>query len=483
MDSEIESLNKNKTWKLIDRPNDKKVIDLKWLFKKKDENLFKARVVARGFQQKERLENVYSPVVKMQSLKILLSYCCQNNFYIEQMDVETAFLNGKIISEVYVNQPEGYEKGNNKVYRLLRSLYGLRESPRTWYECFNKFMYEIGFERSQHDNCLFVKFDGKESIYILLFVDDMLICCKNIKKVKDVKQILSNRFNMKDIGKVNNYIGITIDYEPKKGIMTLSQEKYIDSLAKKYDLEYAKLYNTPMETNLKLDPAIQIDETIQFGNLIGELLYISTGTRPDIAFSVNYLSRFQSCFNSNHYKYALRILKYLYSTKNLKLTFNKNNYCEIIDCYVDSDWAGDTNDRKSNTGYVIRIFSNVVYWKTHKQCSVTKSSTFAEYVALSEAVTEVNYIRNMLIQTFKIDIKEPIKIFEDNSGALTIAKYGNFTKNSKHIEVQFHYVNENYESGIIDVIKVESKNNIADIFTKSLSKEMFIKCRENLNLM
>lgn len=210
---------------------------------------------------------------------------------------------------------------------------------------------------------------------------------------------------------------------------------------------------------------------------------VSTGTRPDIAYSVNYLSRFQSCYDSTHYKYALRILKYLYKTKDLKLIYNKDEKSDIIDCYVDADWAGDNVDRKSTTGYVIRLFNNVVYWKTHKQSSVTKSSTFAQYVALSEAVTDVNFVRGMLTDTFKIEIEKPVKIFEDNSGALTIAKYGNFTRNSKHIEVQYHYVNENYEKGIIDIIKVESENNIADILTKSLCKAKFKKCTEMLKLL
>ena len=154
-----------------------------------------------------------------------------------------------------------------------------------------------------------------------------------------------------------------------------------------------------------------------------------------------------------------------------------------MDCMVDSDWAGDCNDKKSTSGYVIRVYNNVIYWKSHKQNAVTKSSTFAEYVALSEAVTDVIFIRDMLRETFNAAIKEPVKIFEDNSGALTIAKYGNFTKNSKHIEVQYHYVNENYEKGIIDLVKVESENNIADIFTKSLCKNKFTKNRKLLRLL
>lgn len=483
MNSEMESLTKNKTWKLVERPKDKKTLDVKWVYKKKDENQYKARLVVKGFQQKDQLENVYSPVVKMQTLKILLCYCCQNNLQIDQMDVETAFLNGQIISEVYVDQPEGYRKGTNKVYKLLKSLYGLKESPRTWYECFNDFMTELNFKRSNHDYCLFVNHNEKDPIYVLLFVDDMLICCKNQQKINNIKQKLSERFIMKDLGKVKTYIGIDIEHNTEKNIMTLSQTKYIESLGRKYNLENTKLYNTPMEVNLQLEPDQEIDKRIKYRNLIGELLYISTGTRPDIAYSVNYLSRYQTCYNETHYKYALRVLKYLYRTKDLKLTYTKNTETEVMDCMVDADWAGDCNDRKSTTGYVIRIYDNTIYWKSHKQKTVTKSSTFAEYVALSEAVTDVNFVKEMLKETFHIDNIEPINIFEDNSGALAIAKYGNLTKNSKHIEVQYHYVNENYEKGIINIIKIDSANNIADILTKSLCKAKLEKCRDMFKLL
>jgi hypothetical protein len=290
---------------------------------------------------------------------------------------------------------------------------------------------------------------------------------------------------MKDLGRVKNYIGIDIEYNYNKNgknIMTLSQKNYIESLATKYQIENAKLYNTPMETNLKLEPANKLNDNIKFRNLIGELLYISSGTRPDISFSVNYLSRFQNSYDETHFKYAIRILKYLYLTRNLNLTYTNDKTIDVMDCFVDADWAGDTMDRKSTTGFVIRLFGNTVFWKSHKQNSVTKSSTFAEYVALSESVTEINFICGIL-KTFNIKLSKPIKIYEDNSGALTIAKNGNFSKNSKHIEVHYHYVNENYLNKIIDIVKVDSENNVADILTKSLCKLKFTKFREILNVI
>lgn len=483
MDSEINSLNKNNTWQIVERPKDKKVIDVKWVFRRKSNNDYKARLVVRGFQQNEYIENAYSPVGKMQTLKILLSYSCNNNLFVEQMDVETAFLNAQVKSEVYVNQPEGYETNDNKVYKLHKALYGLKESPRVWYECFDKFIQTLNFVRSNYDYCLYVNRASKDPIYILIFVDDFLICCKDKNKIDEVKTSLMKRFAMKDLGKIKSYIGIDIDYSEDKSVMTLNQTKYIESLAAKYDLINAKLYDTPMETNLKLEQAREVDESIKYRNIIGELLYISTGTRPDVAYSVNYLSRYQSCYNQTHYKYAMRILKYLYKTKDLKLTYYGNVNTEVLDCMVDSDFAGDNVDRKSTTGFIIRLYGNLIFWKTRKQNTVTKCSTFAEYTALSEAVTEVLFIRNLLIESFDVKLCDPIKLYVDNSGAISIAKFGNFTKNSKHIEVQYHYINEHYEKKIIDIVKIDTKFNLADMLTKSLDKTKFLKNRLELRLI
>lgn len=482
MNREMDSLVKNNTWTLVNKPpKDKKVIDVKWVYKKKSENEYKARLVVRGFQQTDCIDDTYSPVAKMPTLKLLLSYCCQNSLAIHQMDVETAFLNGKVLSEVYVKQPIGYDNGTDQVYKLNKSLYGLKESPRAWYECFNNFLTTFGFRRSKYDYCLYVKKENSLTVYILLFVDDLLICCENEGVIADIKTKLSKKFKMKDMGKAKNYIGIEIKYNfNQNNYLTLSQKSYIESLAKRYNIENAKLFKTPMEINLKLEQS-DIDEDVKYRNLIGALLYISSGTRPDICYSVNYLSRFQNCYNKTHFQYALRVLKYLYLTRDLKLTYSNNSNTDILDSFVDADWAGDILDRKSTTGFVIRLFGNTIYWKSKKQGSVTKSSTFAEYVALSEVVTELKFLICLINDVFT-KICKPIKIYEDNSGALAIANYGNFTKNSKHIEVHYHFVHENVKQGSIEVVKIESENNIADIFTKVLGNVKFIKFREMLNL-
>ena len=207
--------------------------------------------------------------------------------------------------------------------------------------------------------------------------------------------------------------------------MKLSQTKYIESLTNKYQLQDSRLYSTPMETNLKIEKAEICESDIKYRNLIIALLYISSSTRPDISYSVNYLSRYQNSYNETHWKYTLRILKYLYLTKDLKMNYKRN---------VNADWAGDNVDRKSTSGYVIKVFGNVIDSNSRKQRTVTKPSTYAEYVALSEAVSEIKFILE-LMKNFNVELIDPVKVFEANRGAINIANYGNFTKNSKHIEI------------------------------------------------
>ncbi|XP_043494103.1 uncharacterized protein LOC122519004 [Polistes fuscatus] len=317
MKDEIKNINENKTWVLVNRKNSKNIIDTKWVYTKKVNGRFRARLVARGFKQKNAIDDIYAPVAS--------------------------------------NQPKGFSDGTDRVMKLVKSMYGLSESPRDWYRCFNKYVESLGFRTNGIELCLYVH----------------------------------------DMGEIKEYLGIEIDYNIEKNEMKLSQSKYIEKLADKYDVVNSKCYNTPMETRLNVEKPDCCNENIMYKNLLGALLYISSGTRPDISYSVNYLSRFQNCYTSTHFRYALRILKYLYGTRDLKLCYNKNENYETVDCYVDADWAGDSSDRKSTTGYAIRLYGNLIYWKSRKQKCITKASTYAEYVALSELVTEGSKKRKM----------------------------------------------------------------------------------------
>ena len=236
-----------------------------------------------------------------------------------------------------------------------------------------------------------------------------------------------------------------------------------------------------METNLKIEKAESCEYDKNYRNLIGALLYISSSARPDMRYSVNYSSRYQNSYDKTHWKYALKVLKYLFLTKDLNLHYNRNENCDILDCYVDADHARDNVDRKSTSGYAIRFFGNVIDCKPRKQKCVTKASTYAEYLALSEAVSEIKFVIE-LIKFFNIELYDPVKIYEDNSGAISIATYGNFTKNTKHIEIHYHFVHEDVKEKLIEICKIDTNENIADVFAKALCKDKFEKFRNLMNI-
>ena len=172
------------------------------------------------------------------------------------MDVVTAFLNGVVSSEVYVGQPKGYSDGTNNVCKLRKALYGLRESPRAWYKCLDEYLTKIKFKMSNVDYCLYTQGEGVDQIYLLIFVDHLLICSKSKKKIKNLRRVLSEKFKMKDLGEVKEYLGILgVEYDYRNCEMKLSQTKYIESLTNKYQLQDSRLYSTPMETDLKIEKA------------------------------------------------------------------------------------------------------------------------------------------------------------------------------------------------------------------------------------
>ena len=416
----------------------------------------------------------------MGTLRTVLSVACRNGWHIHQMDVDAAFLNGNVNGEIYVGQPKGYDKGDGKVYRLKKALYGLRGSSRAWYDCFHDFMISLNFRRSNYDCCLYTKLDNEVLVGLIVYVDDLLVFSELESEVIATKEKMKERFHMKDLGSISNYLGIAVSYDRKARKMEFDQIEYIESLVEKFGVNEMRKYNSPMEKNLKLPFFTDSEPVPDYRKLIGALLYVSTCTRPDVSFATNYLSRFQTCATDNHFRYALRVLKYLQVTKHLKMNFVANSD-EILEGWADADWAADTIDRKSTGGTLIRVFGNPVVWTSRKQNSVARASTYAEFIALADTVTEVFPIKGIL-ESLHVSIGKPVPIYEDNTGALTLAIKGKFSKQAKHIEVAYCFVSDYVSKGVIKVYKVDSKDQLADILTKSLGVGDFEGMRSALSV-
>ena len=257
-DAEYNSLMENETWDLVELPPNRQAVGCKWVFKVKHTSdgrveRFKGRLVAKGYSQKYGVdyEETFSPVVRFSSIRALLAVAVEKKMHIHQMDVETAFLNGRLEEEIYMEQPEGYvEPGKeNLVCRLKKSLYGLKQSPRCWNKAFKEYLFSVGFSQSDADPCVFVKKKDASITIIAVYVDDLILIADCMQKIKETKKLLSEKFKMKDLGKLHYCLGLSVEQED--GFVKIHQEHYITyKMLAKYALTEAKIISTTIDTNV-----------------------------------------------------------------------------------------------------------------------------------------------------------------------------------------------------------------------------------------
>ena len=328
MDDELDSIKKNKVWELVELPKGRKPIGCKWIFKKKfkyDGTLdkYKARLVAKGYTQKPGVdyEETYSPMAKFVSIRIIMALVAKLGLELFQFDVKTAFLNGELKEDIYMEQPKGFEKKDleDKVYKLTKSLYGLKQSSRQWYLTFHKVMLEIGYEVNPMDNCVYM-WKSQDSLVILsLYVDDILLAGNNIQVIERTKSCLKESFEMKDMGPASYVLGIRIIRDRKSRLLYLDQEKYIEDILKKYNMNGCKTISTPTCKGVilsksqepKNESEIKEMQNIPYAQAVGSLMFAMTRTKPDICYSVGLISRYQSNLSKEHYQAVKRILRYI----------------------------------------------------------------------------------------------------------------------------------------------------------------------------
>lgn len=244
-----------------------------------------------------------------------------------------------------------------------------------------------------------------------------------------------------------------------------------------------KAIATPIEKGLHLtSESSKETANVRYRELIGCLTYATLTTRPDLCAATNYFSRFQSCYTHEHFTHAKRILRYIQGSTDLKLTYRKDENADVLVGYADSDWAGDKNDSKSTSGYVFKLYGNTVTWGTHKQATVSQSSTEAEYAALAEAMNEAEWIKE-LIGELGITINNAVIIHEDNQSTIKVAQEPKNHKRMKHVAVKFNFVRDTVNRGLIQLKYIPTSEQVADIMAKGLGKIQFIKLRNYLNLI
>ena len=476
---EFNAITRNHTYDLVPPAPHQNVIDTKWLFTLKylpngDVDRHKSRLVARGFNQQYGLDyaETFSPIIKSTTVRLVLEHAVRNDWSIRQLDVNNAFLQGTLEDELYISQPPGFVDKDrpHHVCRLRKALYGLKQAPRAWYEELKRTLLAAGFRNSVADTSLFVYTQNCHHVYVLVYVDDILVTGSSITLVNKIIATLASRFSIKDLGNLFYFLGIEAT-RTKQGLH-LMQRKYIHDLLTKLNMFGAKPVSTPLATHpkLTLKSGQPLQNPSEYRKVVGSLQYLAF-TRPDIAFAVNKLSQFMHQPTDEHWQATKRVLRYLAGTMSHGIFLRKSSPLNLH-AYSDADWAGDPDDYVSTNAYILYIGSSPISWSAKKQSTVARSSTEAEYRAVANTASELRWVCSLLTE-LGIPLPTVPVIYCDNVGATYLCANPVFHTRMKHVALDYHFIRANVQSGALRVSHVSTKDQLADALTKSLPRQRF----------
>lgn len=487
MQEEINSIHSNHTWSLVPLPPNTKAITSRWVFKVKpgtgNQTRFKARLVARGFEQTSGVDffDTFAPVVRWETIRTLLAIAVHLNWPIHQLDVLTAFLNGILKEDVYMVQPPGFIKPGleHLVCKLHKSLYGLRQSPRAWYARLHAALLTWNLLQSHADPNLYYAHIGNDTIALLVYVDDILITGSNLQLLNQLKSHLHHSFKTKDLGPITRYLGIQFERTPNS--LRMHQTEYALNILQQFGMDNCKPSQTPLPEGLLLSKQSDtppIDATL-YRMLVGKLLFL-TKTRPDISYAVSVVSRFMQSPHEIHLQAAKHILRYVRHFPDLGLTFSKEDD-NCLRGFTDADYGQDLDDRISVGAYIFFLGQTPISWNSKKQSTTSRSSCESEYRALAKCSCEAVWLRRLLAELRILDA-QPTTIYCDNQSSIKLSYNPVFHDKSKHFEIDYHFTRQQVEHNTLRVKFISSQEQPADILTKSLGRLKFDKCRSKLHL-
>ncbi|PKU66248.1 Retrovirus-related Pol polyprotein from transposon TNT 1-94 [Dendrobium catenatum] len=487
MEDEFAALQKQSTWTLVPAPPNKPILGCKWTFKTKvlpngKIDRYKARLVAQGYDQQFGINytETFSPVAKMPTLRILFTVAVHRNWQILQLDVSNAFLHGDLSEDIYMRQPIGFvdPKAPNSVCKLHKSLYGLKQAPRKWFEKLTSFLQNQGFRFSRSDPSLLIFSHNHIQMFLLIYVDDFLLTGNDASAIQALLSILHSEFALKQLGNISLFLGIQVVRQPS-GIF-LTQQHYAEQLIKESGLEDCNQSPTPFspKTNSCSTQTEPFSDPTLYRRLAGSLQYLSI-TRPDIAFATNQVCQHMHQPTVQDFQSLKRLLRYIKGTTSFGLPLTSGEL--ILQTYTDADWASDSSDRKSISGFCTFLGPNLISWTVKKQVTVAKSSTEAEYRSLSAATSDVIWLRR-LAEEFDLPQTTPTLIHCGNTSAIALAKNPVFHARTKHIEIDYHFIRQHIASGEISIHHISSTEQIADILTKQFNPARFHELRRKLTI-
>ena len=491
MNDEMRSLEENETFSLTKLPPGKQAVGGRWVYTLKSDidgsDRYKARFVAKGYSQKPGTdyEETFSPTADMTSVRVVMQKAAQENLILHQMDVKTAYLHAPIDREIYIQQPEGYEKKSEAdemlVWKLQKSLYGLKQSGRNWNAMLHTCLSENGFVQNPADHCVYTRENQNEKVILIIWVDDLILAASDESVLKSVKSMLTERFQMKDLGKMKHFLGI--DFDQAEGQVKMSQKKYISKILERFEMQDCKSRETPCELKLEYtENAEKMKDPRKYREAVGSLIYLSTCTRPDINFVVSKLSQHFAEPTLEHWSTVKHVLRYLKGTAEQELCFKRNETEKLgLRVYSDADWASDVTDRRSTTGYCVSLSegSSLISWKTRKQPTVALSTCEAEYMSLASAIQECIYLEQLLQGIDNYQYAQT-KVYEDNQGTIALSRNPVNRQRCKHIDIKYHFIRETVNAGKVILEYCPTEQMIADVMTKPATKLKLKKFAQNM---
>ncbi|OMO73140.1 Integrase, catalytic core [Corchorus capsularis] len=490
MSDEINALLRNGTWELVPPSSSQNVIGCKWIFKLKRNSdgsisRHKARLVAKGYNQRPGIDfqETFSPVVKPTTIRIILSIATQRQWQILQLDVNNAFLHGTLTETVYMKQPPSMidSSNPNHVCKLKKAIYGLKQALRAWYNELRAFLLSFGFRQSHSDSSLFIFQRDEVVTYFLVYVDDILLTGTSNSHLQEVVSALSNKFSLKDPAPLSYFLGI--DAIRTSSGLFLCQRKYVVDLLERTSMLDAKPVSSPLPSTSSFanGDGEPFEDASLYRSIVGTLQYLLI-TRPDLSFAVNKMAQFMNNPIVVHWQGLKRILCFLKGTASYGILLHSTPSPFKLVAYSDADWAGDTGDRKSVSAFLVYLGGNLISWKSTKQKTVARSSTEAEYKAIANAASELTWVQN-LISELGLSCPTAPTIHCDNMGATYISTNPALHSKMKHVSIDFHFVRDKVNAGLLTVNHISSQDQLADLLTKPLPRQRFCHLSSKIGVL
>ena len=501
---ELKSLKDLNVFVLVPRskmPRGQKALKGKLVCKRKRDDAgnvvrYKVRYVAKGYAQRYGIDydKTTAPTVRLESFRTILHIAATLKWDLQHVDVKTAFLHGVLpdTETMFMEQPPGFEAPGKEtwVMKLMKSLYGMKQASRVWNQTFDKVVKKLGFERLACEWCVYRRESSTGTIIFAVHVDDIVSAASSPAENDLFKSQLKQHWEINDLGPAKFALGIAISRDDDAKTISISQSALIDRVVEQFGQSEAHSVDTPMVAGLQLrrpdrtvptpSHIIEWAERTPYRSLVGSLMYIARGTRPDIAYAVSRLASYLDCYRPEHWQAAVRVLRYLKGTRDLQLTLGGQGPLQLVG-YSDSDYANCPDSSRSVSGHCFTLGSAMISWSSRKQRIVADSSCYAEYIALHDSAREVIFLRQLLDGLHLLPSRAT-PVHCDNNAASILSEDHVFHARVKHIRVKYHVIREMVENGEVAVTRIRSSDNTADILTKPLARPDFLRLRHGLGL-